>query len=160
MHDKFVALINEEKIANAYVLLDAYYSNRKIFCGLLESGNHTVSRMRINTVAFEQPKLREGRADLKSRAKKLSFREYLKTKITGKNSKWHFIMMLKPTKNICHSGRMMRFVLVTHPIKGKAILATTELALNTSESYLTSLCRVCLRINGLYFFFSNRSGWV
>lgn len=97
LHDKFIELVNSIGIRESYLVLDAYYSNRKIFSGLLTSDNHCISRMRINTVAFEEPIQKVGR---------------------GRPKKY---------------GKKIRFVLVSHPIKGRVILVSTDLTLEPME---------------------------
>lgn len=43
-----------------YLVADAYYSNRKMALGLLETGNHLVTRVKKNAVAYFPPKNKKG----------------------------------------------------------------------------------------------------
>ena len=53
--DKMVAQLNAIDIKDPYYFVaDAYYCNQKMVAGLLDKGNHLVTRARSNSVAFEQ----------------------------------------------------------------------------------------------------------
>ena len=51
--DKMVELFQELELAEPFILLaDAYYATRKIGRALVDSGNHLVTRVRSNSVAY------------------------------------------------------------------------------------------------------------
>jgi hypothetical protein len=122
---------------SAYILLDAYYSNQKIIKGLLKHGQHLISRMSKNSVAyfpFLQPeKRRRGRP--RKYGEKVRFADLFKTAEfteapspvygeTGINLLYYTIDLIwKPV------GHLVRFVLVKHPTRGKCILVSTDMNL-------------------------------
>lgn len=143
--DKLVALflpIAELLGRKAILLADAYYASRKVIRPLLEAGHHLVTRVRTTTVAFRpapQPKNRK-RGRPKVYGKKLRLREFWKrlqdfstapSPVYGENNleiRYLSIDLLwRPI------GRLVRFVLVDHPTRGRIILMTTLFSLTPLE---------------------------
>jgi hypothetical protein len=143
--DKLVALLLPiaELLGRKTILLaDAYYASRKIILPLLQAGHHLVTRVRTTTVAFRparQPKKRK-RGRPKLYGKKLLLRNLWKQRQA-------FLAAPSPVYGETHLeirylsrdllwrpiGRLVRFVLVDHPARGKIILMTTLLSLSPLE---------------------------
>ena len=143
--DKLVALflpVAKLVVLKAILLADAYYASRKIIRPLLKEGHHLVTRVRSNAVAFRpapQPKKRK-RGRPKLYGKKLRLRDLWKRRED-------FLTAQSPVYGETHLeirylsrdllwrpiGRLVRFVLVDHPIRGKIILMTTLLSLTPLE---------------------------
>ena len=121
------------------LIADAYYASRKIILPLLGAGHHLISRARNNTVAYwpapEPNKRRRGRPRLYGQRVKL------RTLFTQPE---HFTTLPSPVYGERHVqiayrvvdllwrpvGRLVRFVLVSHPQRGSIILMCTELKLD------------------------------
>jgi Transposase DDE domain len=142
--DKMVLLLESLAIEpKFYYLADAYYASRKIVKGLLAQGNHLVTRVRSNAVAYypataaEQPK-RAGRRRKYGKKVHLS-RLFLTAEdwqtvaspVYGeKRVRLRFLcldLLWRPV------GIQIRFVLVLHPSRGLLILMSTDLTLQPLE---------------------------
>lgn len=139
--DKLVQLfLSVSDVLDAQVLLiaDAYYASRKVVLPLLKQGHHLVTRVRSNTVAWhpapQPPKRRRGRPRLYG--EKVRHRDLWKQKkrfVTapspayGENNvllSYYVVDLLwRPV------GRLVRFVLVNHPLRGRMILMTTDISI-------------------------------
>ena len=139
--DKFVQLflpITEILEDPVLLVADAYYASRKIILPLIEEGHHLVSRVRSNAVAYRPApaptRRRPGRPRLYG--DKLRLRDLWAEKkrfisapspVYGEEGievRYLSIDLLwRPV------GRMVRFVLVDHPGRGRLILMTTDLSL-------------------------------
>lgn len=140
--DKLAQLfINVATIAKVKAILvaDAYYCSRKVIDPLLREGHLLVSRARSNSVAFLPPtpsnKPKRGRPSLYGT--KVHLRDYFKAWQTFKEAispvygetdvtiKYREVdLMWRPV------GRLVRFVLVKHPTRGKIILLSSSLNLD------------------------------
>ena len=139
--DKLVALLHtivgscERRIL---LVADAAYANRSIILPLLAKGHHLVSRVRNNSVAYfspEQPSQRgKGRpriygdkALLKDLAKDQDAFLSAPSPVYGENDvmiRYRCLDLLwRPV------GRVVRFVLVHHPVRGTIFLLATDLTL-------------------------------
>lgn len=138
---KLVSLLMDLGIGEQVVLVaDAYYACQTLARGLLASGSHLVSRVRINAVAF-----RESRPWHKGpgRPQKYGGKVRLRALLEGKGHwKWHEIespvygergvklryrvadLIWRPL------GQKGRFVAVHHPVRGKIVLLSTDLAMD------------------------------
>lgn len=141
--DKMLMLIDDLSLSENFILLaDAYYASRKIVLPLLEKGNHLVSRVRKNAVAYyPAPPTRPGK-----RGRKKLYGEKVKLFSLFEN-KDAMIKASSPVygeKNVVLEyqivdllwrpvGIMVRFVLVNHPTRGKCILMSTKFALTALE---------------------------
>jgi hypothetical protein len=141
--DKMLALLGIVDLAEAFYFVgDAYYASGKIINGLLAQNNHLVTRARSNAVAYRPfvargPK-RRGRPRIydKKLALQTLFREtpalqempspvYGETDVT---LRYHQCDLLwRPAR------RIVRFVAVIHPTRGKCLLMCTDLSLEASE---------------------------
>lgn len=121
----------------AYIIADAYYCSGKIVKGLLKQGHHLISRAKSNCVAYYPPakshNKKRGRPRKYGKKVKLKnlFRKHMMSKIdsplygeTGVCLYYrHIDLMWRPT------GKLVRFVLVEHPGRGRVILMSTDLEL-------------------------------
>lgn len=143
--DKLVALFLP--IANlvgrkAILLADAYYASRKVILPLLEAGHHLVTRVRTTTVAYRparQPRKRK-RGRPKVYGKKLRLKHLWKRRsdfstatspVYGESTvEIRYLsldLLWRPV------GRVVRFVLVDHPSRGRIILMSTLLTMTPLE---------------------------
>jgi hypothetical protein len=138
--DKMVLLIESLGIHDLfYFVADAYYASRKIVTGLLEQGNHLITRVRSNAVAYypatpsEQPK---GRGRRRKYGKKLHLKSLFaepelmqigQSPVYGEQNvqiRFRCLDLLwRPV------GILIRFVAVIHPTRGSTVLMTTDLDL-------------------------------
>ncbi len=139
-----VLLINSLEIDESfYFIADAYYASKSIIKSLIAKGNHLVSRVRSNAVAYfpaeHQPgKKRCGRPKKYGRKVKLktilndwkSMRED-ESPIYGERG----TKLLYKTLDLIWRpvGILIRFVFVVHPQRGKIILMSTDLSLDGIE---------------------------
>jgi hypothetical protein len=139
--DKMVLLIQSLGVTLPfYFIADAYYATRTVFRGLLAQGNHLISRVRSNAVAYypATPKTsgkRKGRQP--KYGQKVHLRSFFKDPETMKKNsspvygesgvtlRWRSVDLLwRPV------GVLLRFVFVVHPSRGKLILACSDLTLD------------------------------
>ena len=128
--DKMLGLLDILAIeAPFYFVADAYYAAGKMVSGLLEQGNHLVTRVKSNAVAYAPAPPKKGR---KTRGR---------PKIYGKKTK------LSPVYGECNvtlryrvrdllwrpAGRLVRFVAVIHPTRGACILMCTDTSLSAVD---------------------------
>ena len=137
--DKIISLVNSLNIKIPYYLVgDAYYASGSVALSLLETGNHLITRARNNAVAYLPPLPSKKRCAGRPRTygKKVTLRNlfdngslfaHAPSPVYGDTNVviayYATDMVWRPT------GRMMRFVLVNHPIRGKIILMTSDLTL-------------------------------
>ncbi len=117
------------------LVADAYYASGKVIRPLLASGHHLVTRARINTVAYLPVEAPHRRAPGRPRlyGDKIRLRD-----LVGETSLMHtapspiagdshvtirygcFDLLSRPV------GRLVRFVIVAHPVRGTLILMGTD----------------------------------
>jgi len=125
-----------------YFVADAYYASRKVIRGLLSQGNHLVTRVRTNAVAYHgapaQP-LR-GRGRPRKYGKKVTLRSLFANKAAMQSAASpvygeHNVTLRLRSLDLLWKpvGILVRFVLVDHPTRGKCILMTTDLSLDPIE---------------------------
>jgi len=140
--NKMISLIELLGLAEPfYFVADAYYASKTIALELLAAGNHLVTRIRCNAVAYWpaiQPKngrRKRGRPKMYGKKVKLfSLFDDAKEMIRAASPvygevdvmiKYRVVdMVWKPLK------RLVRFVLVDHPTRGKTIFMTTDIQLD------------------------------
>jgi hypothetical protein len=141
--DKMVSLTQMTGITLPYYLVgDAYYACQAVALGLIALGNHLVTRVRNNAVAFypvpKNHKKKPGRP--RFYGKKIKLNTLLKNtaKMTEIQSPVYgetnvvirylqIDLIWKPLR------RLVRFVAVVHPGRGKCLLMTTDLTLGAVE---------------------------
>lgn len=139
--DKLVMLVASLSLSVPYYLVaDAYYASGAFARSLLDSGNHLVTRVRNNAVAFNLPtqktgKKGKGRPRVYGKKIKLRslFRDFSNFTITvspvyGEQK----VMLSYYTLDLIwkSAGRVMRFVFVAHPVRGNIILMSSDLSLS------------------------------
>lgn len=138
---KMLALLSEVTCSypSFYFIADAYYACRTMGRGLLQQGHHLISRVRSNAVAYlpitVTGKRTRGRPKLYGR--KLRLKQVFENREDQFNSavspmygekgvllRWYSLdLVWKPL------GRLVRFVWVIHPHRGRCILISTDLNL-------------------------------
>ena len=137
--DKMVDLVRSLTISMPfYLVLDAYYSSKVVVHGLLNSGNHLVTQVRKNAVAYwpARPSAEKRRGPKRIYGEKVKLRTlfqdlssfieapspvYGETQVT---IRYRSIDLLwRPV------GLLVRFVLTIHPQHGFKIFMTTDLSL-------------------------------
>jgi len=141
--DKMIALLAILHIPQPYYFVaDAYYASQKIVAGLLDEGNHLVTRAKSNAVAYrpyrQQGQNKRGRPrkygdKLKLRllfARQASMDEVQSPVYGEKNVSIRYAvhdLLWRPTGNI------VRFVIIVHPTRGRCILMSTDTSLSPLE---------------------------
>jgi len=135
-----------------YFVADAYYAAGKMVRGLLEHGNHLVTRVKSNAVAYARATPKKGR---KKKGRPRTYGEKTKLKSMLKDPK-SMQQVASPVYGergvtiqyrVCDLlwrpvGLLVRFVAVIHPTRGACILMCTD----------TTLCAVdIIRLYGLRF---------
>jgi len=134
-------LTGMELSGHYYFLADAYYSCKPMIKGLLKNGNHIISRMKSNAVAFKKAESREkGRGRPKIYGEKVILKNHF-------NKQKGFVKIVSPiygevdvflevkTLDLILKGisKAVRYVLVKHPTRGNVILMSTDTNLKASE---------------------------
>jgi hypothetical protein len=140
--DKMIALIESLEIEQPfYFIADAYYASGKIVRKLLKKGNHLITRVKNNAVAYyPATEKTSGRGRKRVYGEKIKLRDLFKypesmltapRPIYGESSK--LIRFLSLDLIWRSAGKTVRFVAVLHPTRGKCILMSTDLALAPLE---------------------------
>ena len=151
--DKMILLINSLGIVIPfYFIADAYYASRVIILGLLDKGNHLITRVRSNAVAYypaQPPSGPKKRGRPQKYGEKIKLRSLFNQSDAMQSAK----SPIYGEKNICLRflcldllwkpvGILVRFVAVIHPNRGLILLMSTDLTLLPLE---------IIRIYGLRF---------
>src|SRR3990167_2463301 len=141
--DKMVSLVQMIGISQPfYFVADAYYACQTVALGLIKDGGHVVTRVRNNAVAYcsikapvqkhpGRPKVYGKKVKLKSICKEESEMTKVDSPVYGEtNVSIHYQavdLIWKPLQ------RIVRFVAVIHPSRGKCLLMSTDLTLNRMD---------------------------
>ncbi|MEW6406757.1 MAG: transposase [Chloroflexota bacterium] len=144
--DKMILLVNSLGLEEPFIFVaDAYYATAKIVRGLLAKGNHLVTRVKSNAVAYDRPlqpnvnrprkRGRPGKYGNKVRLAALLANEAAfmdaPSPIYGERNvtlRYHMAdLMWRPL------GLLVRFVIVRHPTRGSSFLMATDLMLSPLE---------------------------
>ena len=142
--DKMLALIGIVGIADAcYFVGDAYYASGKIIHGLLKQNHHLVTRARSNAVAYRpfappqgpkrrgRPKIYDKKVSLKTLFRDKSAMQEMASPVYGETDvtlQYQLCDLLwRPAR------RLVRFVAVTHPSRGRCLLMCTDLTLSAAD---------------------------
>jgi hypothetical protein len=144
--DKMILLVDALDINEPFIFVaDAYYAASKIVRGLLRCGNHLVTRVKTNAVAFERPPMPDKppprkRGRPRKYGKKIRLISLLQNENaflnapspiygeTGVTLRYRVADLLwKPV------GILVRFVIVCHPSRGSILLMATDLNLSPLE---------------------------
>jgi hypothetical protein len=140
--DKLVELFQEVvQTAQVPTLLvaDAYYASRKVIDPLLSGGHHLVTKVRITSVAYwpAAPQTRRTRGRPRKYGPKVRLRNLFKGWQSFSEAKSpvygeHDVTIQYRSVDLLWRpvGRVVRFVLVKHPTRGKIILLCTKLNLD------------------------------
>ena len=125
-----------------YFVADAYYAAGKVVNGLLEQGNHLVTRVKSNAVANAPATQKKGRRKKgpKTYGKKIK----LKSLLANVKSMQQVASPVYGERNltlrcrVCDllwrpAGRLVRFVAVIHPARRSCILMCTDTSLSAVE---------------------------
>ena len=142
--DKMLGLLDILAIkAPFYFVADAYYAAGKMANGLLEQGNHLVTRVKSNAVAHAPAPRKKGR---KTRGRPKTYGKKIKLKSLLANVK-SMQQVASPVYGegnvtLCYrvcdllwrpAGRLVRFVVVMHPTRGSCILMCTDTSLTAVD---------------------------
>ncbi|HLA00542.1 MAG TPA: transposase [Thermodesulfovibrionales bacterium] len=141
--DKMLSLLDSLSLPPFYFIADAYYCARKIMAPLIKKGNHLVSLVRMNAVAYmpaEAPagKKKRGRTRIYGNKIKLKTMfddpgtmQEAQSPVYGETKVW--LKYQCADLLIKRIGIMVRFVAVIHPTRGRRILMSTDLSLAPIE---------------------------
>lgn len=141
--DKMLTLIGILDIDQLfYFVADAYYASSKIINGLLQQNQHLITRMRSNAVAYRPVVARGPRK--RGRPKLYGKKVHLHTLFSDKAALQAMPSPVYGEKNVtlqyrvCDllwrpAGRIVRFVLVIHPTRGRCLLMCTDIGLSAAE---------------------------
>jgi DDE superfamily endonuclease len=142
--DKMLGLLDILAIkAPFYFVADAYYAAGKMANGLLEQGNHLVTRVKSNAVAYAPAPRKKGRKT-RGRPKTYGKKIKLKSLLANVESMQQVASPVYGEHNVtlryrvCDllwrpAGRLVRFVVVVHPTRGSCILMCTDTSLSAVD---------------------------
>ncbi len=141
--DKMLSLIGLLDIGQLfYFVADAYYASGKIINGLLDQNQHLVTRMRSNAVAYRPviargPK-RRGRPKLYGKKVRLHSLFSDTVALHTMPSPVYGEKDVTLQYRVCDllwrpAGRIVRFVLVIHPTRGRCLLMCTDTQLSAAD---------------------------
>lgn len=143
--DRFIKLVkNYLSEISYYLIADAYYVAKKLMKSLISNGNHLLTRMRTNGVVWEKykgTKKRKGGGRRKLYGRKIYVRKLFndRTKFKTASSPVYGekkVEIKYRSKIVILRPRCLRvkLILVSHPRRGKIILATTDCKLDDLEA--------------------------
>jgi hypothetical protein len=145
--DKFAALFGQLSSlagqASMLLIADAYYASRKVIEPLLAAGHHLISRVRRNAVAY-YPAVP---ASTPRRGRRAVYGQKVRLRDLWHSQRPHFQSAPSPVYGETGMvlsffvidllwrpiGRLVRFVLVEHPTRGRCILMSTDLTLSALD---------------------------
>src|SRR5215467_16196335 len=141
--DKMLGLLDILAIkAPFYFVADAYYAAGKMVSGLLDQGNHLVTRVKSNAVAYAPAPPKKGKT--RGRPKLYGKKIKLKSLLADSRSMQQVASPVYGERNVtlhhrvCDllwrpAGRLVRFVAVIHPTRGACILMCTDTSLSAVD---------------------------
>jgi DDE superfamily endonuclease len=142
--DKMLGLLDSLALeAPFYFVGDAYYAAGKMVSGLLKRGNHLVTRVKANAVAYAPAPRKKGRST-RGRPKTYGEKIKLKSLLANVKSMQQVASPVYGERNVtlryrvCDllwrpAGRLVRFVVVVHPTRGTCILMGTDTSLSAID---------------------------
>jgi len=142
--DKMLGLLDILALkAPFYFVADAYYAAGKMVSGLLKQGNHLVTRVKSNAVAYAPAPRKNGRRT-RGRPKTYGKKIKLKSLLANVKSMQRVASPVYGERNVtlryrvCDllwrpAGRLVRFVVVVHPSRGSCILMCTDTSLSAVD---------------------------
>ena len=139
--DKLLLLLAALQLPEPVLLVaDAYYASGKIIGGLLDGGGHLISRLKKNACAFAVPAgtPRAGRGRPKLYGAKIRLRDLFTGSLQTMPSPVygeHNVTLQWTCRDLLWrpAGKLVRFVAVLHPQRGKILLLSTDLTLAPAE---------------------------
>ncbi len=142
--DKMIQLIMSLHIHEPfYFIADAYYAGKTMVQGLLALGDHLITRVKSNAVAYFPPEKihnKRGRGRPKKYGKKIKLKEYFNNTANMQTAQSpiygdrNVVIRFKVIDLLWRPvGIIVRFVLVVHPNRGRIILMSTDLTLRPLE---------------------------
>jgi hypothetical protein len=144
--DKMILLVDSLRVNEPfYFVADAYYASGKIVRGLLARGNHLVTRVKSNAVAYASPvrvntNTSKKRGRPKTYGKKISIASLLNDEnaFSRANSPIYgergIVLTYRGVDLLWRPvGVIVRFVIVRHPLRGHIFLMCTDLNLSPIE---------------------------
>ena len=141
--DKMLTLLGIVNIGQAfYFVADAYYAAGKIIKGLLDKGNHLVSRMKSNAVAYVphvqhgprskgRPRIYAQKIALRSLFKNKQAMQKIRSPVYGEQN---VTLQYRSCDLLWRpAARIVRFVAVIHPTRGRILLLCTDTTLSAIE---------------------------
>ena len=141
--DKMILLLDSLRLnESCYFVADAYYASGKIVRGLLAKGNHLVTRVKSNSVAFFPPSppppnrpRRRGRPTKYGRkiqvAALLNHTGQLQEALSPVYGEKDVTLRFRTADLLWRpAGILVRFVAVLHPLRGVILLMSTDLTLS------------------------------
>ena len=136
----FALLLNLNLKESFYFIADKYYCSGRFLKQLIASGNHIITMMKTNAVAY-YPSIKVNK---RGRPKKYGEKVKLFNLFDSPNVKFISAPMLNDSKIIIQYcvlelfwrpvGGLVKFILTLHPEKGKSIVMTTDLSMNPLEA--------------------------
>jgi hypothetical protein len=142
--DKMLGLLDILALkAPFYFVADAYYAAGKMVSGLLKQGNHLVTRVKSNAVAYAPAPRKKGRRT-RGRPKTDGKKIKLKSLLANVKSMQQVASPVYGERNVTQryrvcdllwrpAGRLVRFVVVVHPTRGSCILMCTDTSLSAVD---------------------------
>ncbi len=138
--NKMLSLIDSLELPPFYFIADAYYCARKVMTPLLKKGNHLVSLVRMNAVAY-LPAEASSAQKKKGRPRLYGTKIKLRTLFDNPEAMQEAHSPVYGETNVLlqyccadllikRIGIMVRFVAVIHPTRGRRILMSTDLSLS------------------------------
>jgi hypothetical protein len=139
--DKLLLLLAALQLPEKVLLVaDAYYACGKVIGGLLDQDSHLISRLKKNACAYMVPTRpsRPGRGRPKIYGQKILLRELFDRPLQSMPSPAYGEENVTVQYLCCDllwrpAGRLVRFVAVVHPQRGKILLLCTDLTLAPAE---------------------------
>jgi hypothetical protein len=141
--DKMLALLGIVDLAEAFYFVgDAYYASGKIINGLLAQNNHLLTRARSNAVAYRpfvasgpkrrgRPRIYDKKVALRALFRDTPALQEMPSPVYGETDvtlRYHQCdLVWRPAR------RIVRFVAVIHPTRGKCLLMCTDLSLDAAD---------------------------
>ncbi len=142
--DKLLVLVAELQLEEPfYLVADAYYASGKVIKGLLAQDNHLVTRAKANCVAYHRASVAQGKPG-RGRPRRYGKKVKLSDLFRSEKGVRMIASPVYDEKNVIlkvrsydllwrPAARLVRFVLVEHPTRGRLILMSTDLALDVSD---------------------------
>ncbi len=140
--DKMLILLDSVKLPkNFYFIADAYYATKKIIHGAVKNGNHLISRVKSNAIAY-YPAVKNTTA--RGRPKKYGVKIKLKSLFDDQSTFQIIDSPIKGDKECTikyrainllwrQAGILVRYIAVIHPNRGRIILMCSDIDLSPMQ---------------------------